>query len=123
MIVVSLRQSLIGSYKSWCGHQVALQNNFGLQNYTGKSALLGCVYHRVMQLRADQKIAIQNGKDEWDDEDLGIITVSDAYDLDKYIDIFYDHYINGEYDKKNKDRFLNTLPKIPIDKWIVTGKQ
>ena len=90
MRIQFMRSSL---YNQWdfCQQSTALQYMFGFGSETGKKACMGTIVHKVLQILADQKLAIQNKLEEFTDEELGRFHV-DRIDIDNLTSAAFNYY-------------------------------
>lgn len=77
MICTFLRSSMLTTY-ALCQHKSFIEYNLGIKPPTSKSATVGNVVHKVMELLARRKLAIQNNEKSFNDDLLGIINIDDC---------------------------------------------
>lgn len=86
MLVPYLRSSLIGSY-SICEHKSFIEYNLGIKGQSNFSADSGTSTHKSLELLAQKKKAIQDGKGFIDNEifdepyDINLITEESAFEM------------------------------------------
>ena len=74
---------------------------------------MGTIYHKVMETRALAKLALQNGDNHIDDDNLGYLTINDTKDHVKMLDLSFDYY------KGVEDHLVFTdKDKRDILKWL-----
>ena len=114
MIVCYMRSSSYGCY-SMCQQQYFIEYNLGIKGNSNKSAVKGTVTHRCMQLLADQKLAMNDGKDSFEDDDFGHIEVDKCDDFEYVTDLSWDLYTPDEphlnFTKADKRDCLKWLHK------------
>ena len=81
MIITYLRSSSLGTFEI-CEMQYFFQYVLGMKNKTNKKALLGTIFHRVMQVLADKKIAQTNKKRTVKNDDIPNLTFAQADNIE-----------------------------------------
>lgn len=101
MLVTYLRSSLLGSYE-FCENKAFMCYTLGLQDRQNSKAQLGSCTHKILELAGRCKIAKQNKKKFFIDDDFGKINVKDAT-FEYFNDLAYKHY---------DDQFPGLMPKM-----------
>lgn len=88
-----------------CEMKYSLVYNFGYKDKSNLKAVLGTIFHRVMQVLGDKKIAIKNGKKKVINDDIPSYTLKQCDDLDKVTEDCFKYYTAMEttlvFDDKN----------------------
>ena len=99
-----MRSSSIGSLEM-CEVKYALIYNFGYKDKSNLKSTLGTIFHRVMQVLGDKKIAIKAGKKKVVNDDIPSYTLKQCDDLDKITEDCFKYYTGMEttlvFDDKN----------------------
>jgi len=103
MIICYHRSSSLGTFEM-CEMKYFFQYVLGMKDKTNKKAVLGTVFHRVMQVLADKKIAQLNKKKKLVNDDIQNLTFAECDDID------YVTHLCFEYYKKHEDD-VNLTPK------------
>lgn len=96
MIICYHRSSSLGTLEM-CEMKYFFQYVLGMKDKTNKKAVLGTIFHRVMQVLADKKIAQKNKKKKLENDDIEDLTFAQCDDID------YVTYLCFEYYKKHED--------------------
>lgn len=104
MIVCYLRSSAMGTLDH-CENQYFIEYQLGLPNKSGRKATMGTIYHRVMEILAEKKLAQQNNKRKVKTEGLPDLKLSECDDLEYITRLSFDYYSQQqpELDLKEKD--------------------
>ena len=70
----------------------------GMKDKTNKKAVLGTVFHRVMQVLADKKIAQINKKKKLSNDDIQDLTFDECDDIDYVTNLCFKYYKKHEED-------------------------
>lgn len=81
MIITYFRSSSLSTFKI-CPQKGFINYVLNKPHRSNLAAAKGSVVHKIMELLALGKLAIQNGKTEFDAEELGIIQVADIDDIE-----------------------------------------
>lgn len=68
MIITYLRSSSVGSF-NWCQHKYFIEYVLGKRDVGGKKAEMGSTVHKVLEILAREKLALQNGQTEFFEEE------------------------------------------------------
>lgn len=94
MLVSYLRSSSYSSF-DWCQHRWYLEYGLGLKPPSGKSADIGSVVHKALEMLAWKKFKEQNGETAFKDEEMNKEYVAADVLPDQVLDDAYDHYSNA----------------------------
>jgi hypothetical protein len=87
---------------------------FGMKNNAGKSATKGSMCHKIFELRGQAKIAEDNGKDTFIDDNFGEIKTSWAKDIKQTYDVVFNYY-----KKKEHWNTLADSDMVDVLKWSI----
>jgi hypothetical protein len=87
MITTFLRSSLITT-KNVCEARALIEYSLGRRGDTNAGALIGSIVHGVLECLALEKLAIQNGENEFVQEQLGV-TPAGNFDYESYLRCIY----------------------------------
>lgn len=90
MLITYLRSSSFNTYQT-CPHRYFLDYVLRLDNPAGKAAMKGTIVHKVMEILALEKFAMQNNQTEFNDEHLGLFSV--GVDVEKVTDQAFGYYV------------------------------
>lgn len=113
MLCPYIRSSSANQY-DFCEMRYTFEYLFGFKSASGKKAVQGTVFHKVQELRAQASKAIRAKKKVFEDDNFGIVKVSDATNLMGSLDRCWDYYIN-----KNKELEFKSLDKDQVAKWLI----
>lgn len=103
MIITYLRSSSYATH-SFCEMQYMLEYVLGHKSPSNKKADKGTICHKILEILANIKFAIQNNQPECNDEIIGLININN-YNLDYIIDEVYKYYTaqfkNHEWEPKD----------------------
>jgi ATP-dependent exoDNAse (exonuclease V) beta subunit len=95
VIVTYLRSSLLNTFDA-CENRAFLQYNLGLESPSNLAATKGSIVHKVLECMALAKQAIQNDKQEYDAEELGILPIDTKDDIDLLLHLSVNLYAEKE---------------------------
>ena len=113
MLCPYIRSSSANQY-DFCEMRYTFEYLFGFKSESGKKAVQGTVFHKVQELRAQASKAIRAKKKVFEDDNFGLVKVSDATNLMGSLDRCWDYYVN-----KNKELEFKPLDKDQIAKWLI----
>ena len=97
MIICYHRSSSLGTFEM-CEMKYFFQYVLGMKDKTNKKAVLGTVFHRVMQVLADKKIAQAKGAEYLENDDIEDLAFDKCDDLEYVTDICFEYYKSHEDD-------------------------
>ena len=97
MIICYHRSSSLGTFEM-CEMKYFFQYVLGMKDKTNKKAVLGTVFHRVMQVLADKKIAQSKGEASLENDDIESLSFDKCDDLEYVTRICFDYYQSHEED-------------------------
>jgi CRISPR/Cas system-associated exonuclease Cas4 (RecB family) len=80
----------------------------GFKDRTNKKALMGTIVHRALQVLGDKKVAITNGKEKVENDDIRDLTLEECDDIDAITKLCFDHYLAHEKDVTLDKKELKT---------------
>lgn len=95
MLCPYLRSSSVNTW-DFCQMQYVLQYMFGMKNNAGKSAGKGSMCHKIFELRGQAKMAEDDGKSSFVDDNFGEVTVEWAKDIKQTYGPVFDYYQKKE---------------------------
>jgi hypothetical protein len=95
VIITYLRSSSINTYDS-CQQKYFLNYILGLESPSNLAATKGSIVHKVLECMALAKQAIQNDKQEYDAEELGILPIDTKDDIDLLVHLSTNLYAEKE---------------------------
>ena len=118
MLIPYIRSSLLGNLE-FCQTQCVLTYAMGFESKAGAAASMGSCVHKMMELRALGSIAQKAGKDSFEYENWGELSVQWALDLDQTIDKCYENQLELDYHvdpkKISKSKILGWAKKAITD--------
>ena len=118
MLIPYIRSSLLGNLE-FCQHQCVLTYAVGLSSPAGAAASMGSTVHKMMELRARGSIAQKSGKDSFEYEDWGTLSVAWSMDFDQTINKCHENQleIDNHVDPKKiiKSKILTSAKKAITD--------
>lgn len=87
---------------------------FGFPGKSGAKALMGTIFHKAQELRAQASKAIRAKEDKFEDDNFGEVLVSDAVNIDWAHKISFDYYT-----EKNPELNLGDKEFKETNQWIV----
>ena len=110
MITTYIRSSLLNGYQ-YCAQKSFIEYNLGLSDITNQKAEQGTITHKVLEILALCKKALQDGKTSIEDDKIGLITFDekDLYKKTKLSDSFIEG-INKHRGYKSKYTWDCKLP-------------
>ena len=119
MLCLYARSSSLNQYKT-CQMRYYFEYLLGQKTPTGKSACLGTIFHKVFEVRALAKKALQDGYTYIDDEIFGNLTIDECRDYNKITELSYSHYSEIEkhlkFSEADKKTVLSWCEKT-LDKY------
>lgn len=97
MIICYHRSSSLGTYEM-CQMKYFFQYVLGMKDKTNKKAVMGTIFHRVMQVLADKSIAQRKKKRKLKNDDIQDMTFSECDDIDFVTRVCFDYYKSHEED-------------------------
>jgi len=97
MIICYHRSSSLGTYEM-CEMKYFFQYVLGMKDKTNKKAVMGTVFHRVMQVLADKSIAKKQEKKKLENDDIQDMTFSECDDIEFVTQVCFDYYKQHEDD-------------------------
>ena len=107
MIICYHRSSSLGTFEM-CEMKYFFQYVLGMKDKTNKKAVLGTVFHRVMQVLADKKIAQLNKKKKLVNDDIQNLTFAECDDVDYVTHLCFEYYEKHEDDVNLTPKDLQT---------------
>jgi len=95
MIICYHRSSSLGAFE-FCQMKYFFEYVLGFKDRTNKKALMGTIVHRALQVLGDKKVAITNGKEKVENDDIRDLTLEECDDIDKITELCFDHYDSHE---------------------------
>lgn len=95
MIICYHRSSSLGTLEM-CEMKYFFQYVLGMKDKTNKKAVLGTIFHRVMQVLADKKIAQTNKKKLLTNDDIQDLTFAQCDDLNYITRLCFEYYQQHE---------------------------
>jgi len=112
MIVVYFRSSLLNSWE-FCQNKTYINYCLGIDEESGKKAVLGTMTHKVLELLALCKQRSQNnGKNDIEDEAVGVIKHDFDYMLEKNLELLADKSFQYYSSKSNREYVTKDLQDI-----------
>lgn len=112
MLCPYVRSSSLNQFKA-CEMRYFLEYVLGMKNPTSKKACMGTIFHKVMEVRALAKIAMQCEKDFFVDDNFGRITIEQSKDIELILNQSF-HY----YSKQEPHIEFVEKDKRDVRKWI-----
>lgn len=94
-IVTYFRSSSYNAW-DWCQHQYYIIYGLGYRTPSGLKAVKGTMVHKVMEALAWKQKCIQEGKTEFNDVELGKLSLADCDDIKGITDRAFEFYKAGE---------------------------
>lgn len=89
--LIYVRSSSYGAWEN-CQWKATLENFLGRKTGSNSAAAKGNVTHKALEILARQKLAEQNGQNEFIEQELGLtIKVGEAI-IDRVVDLAFDYY-------------------------------
>ena len=107
MIICYHRSSSLGTFE-FCQMKYFFQYVLGFKDRTNKKALMGTIVHRALQVLGDKKVAITNGKEKVENDDIRDLTLEECDDIDAITKLCFDHYLAHEKDVTLDKKELKT---------------
>ena len=103
MIVTFLRSSSYGTHQL-CEHKYFIEYVLGFRGKSNKKASIGNVTHKALEIIANAKLATQEGKDRFIEEDSGELLVKNVTP-EKAIHLAFEHYrkVDDHHDWSEED--------------------
>jgi len=107
MIICYHRSSSLGTFEM-CEMKYFFQYVLGMKDQTNKKAVLGTVFHRVMQVLADKKKAQSDGKRKLKNDDIQDLTFAQCDDIEFVTGLCFEYYKHHEDDVDLTPKDLQT---------------
>jgi len=113
MIITYLRSSSYGTH-SMCEQQYFIEYVLGLKSPSNKKADKGTICHKILEILADIKLAIQSDKTIINDDIVGKLDINN-YDLNKISEQVYKYYTSQfthhKWESKDQKDCINWVNK------------
>ena len=112
MLVPYIRSSSLNQFKS-CQMKYTFEYLFGFPGKSGAKALMGTIFHKAQELRAQASMAIKHHKYSFIDDNFDEVLVSDALKTSWSLQKAFDYYT-----AKNPQFNMGEKEYGEIEKWI-----
>ena len=112
MLVPYIRSSSLNQFKT-CQMKYTFEYLFGFPGKSGAKALMGTIFHKAQELRAQASKALKSQSPDFIDDNFGKVLVSDAVNPEWAHKVSFDYYV-----QKNTDLELTDKEFKETKKWI-----